>query len=233
MLPPEIIVVPTSEYCLRVTELVAEQMNQAVDRSRSGSMMLTGGRTAKMLYCFWAENHLLYYDNIRYYFGDERCVPPDDVESNYGMSMSAFLHGVPDGCIIERLIGEADHCGLEAERYASLLPSSVDILLLSVGEDGHIASLFPGSDALMETTKAVIPVTSPKFPYERFTITPKVIQSARSIFLFATGESKGMVLANALCQQKEHMLYPVLLAAGGSWIVDEQAAMPLQKHSLL
>ena len=77
-------------------------------------------------------------------FGDERCVPPDHDESNYGMAMQTlFSHGVPIECSVFRM--EADAIDIEAaeQRYADLLPDSIDVILLGVGEDGHIASLFP------------------------------------------------------------------------------------------
>ena len=71
-----------------------------------------------------------------------------------------------------------------------MLPESIDILLLSVGSDGHIASLFPQSNALNEKTKSVVPFVGSKPPPERLTITTSVIQPAKSTFLFAQGKEK-------------------------------------------
>ena len=81
---------------------------------------------------------------MSFYFGDERCVPPDHDESNYGMEMQTlFSHGVPIECSVFRMEADAIDIEAAAQRYADLLPDSIDVILLGVGEDGHIASLFP------------------------------------------------------------------------------------------
>ena len=90
---------------------------------------------------------------VSFYFGDERCVTPDHAESNYGMAMKTlFPQSVPTGCAVFRM--EADTADQEAatQRYAYLLPDLIDVLLLGVGEDGHIASLFPNNAALKESS---------------------------------------------------------------------------------
>ena len=83
------------------------------------------------------------------YFGDERRVPPDDEGSCYRLVRETLLRGVtPAG--VERMRGEEPDGDAEAERYGALLPERLDVTLLSMGEDGHCASLFPGSPQLAE-----------------------------------------------------------------------------------
>ena len=95
---------------------------------------------------------------------------------------------------------EADATDQEAAalRYADLLPDLIDVLLLGVGEDGHIASLFHNNATLQERKRRVIPITGPKTPFERLTITPQVVTKARSVFVLATGSAKAAMLCAAL-----------------------------------
>jgi 6-phosphogluconolactonase len=106
---------------------------------------------------------------VRFYFGDERCVSPDHPESNYGMAMrTLFKQGVPKGCSVFRMEADGSDREAAALQYSEMLPDKIDLLLLGVGEDGHIASLFPGSEALQEVARCVMPIIGPKAPNERF-----------------------------------------------------------------
>ena len=108
--------------------------------------MLTGGSTAKKLYAYWNDTKFLEQRKVDYYFGDERCVPPDHPDSNYCMVQQIiFPERAPKGCRIFRMDGEMHDHEKASKKYENLLPESIDILLLSVGSDGYIASLFPNS----------------------------------------------------------------------------------------
>ncbi|VAW71377.1 hypothetical protein MNBD_GAMMA12-1332 [hydrothermal vent metagenome] len=197
----------------------------ALHKSRNTrvSLMLTGGRSASSLYqyCSGLFNH----SKISYYFGDERCVQSDHSESNYCMAINTlFPNGMPDNCQIEKIRGDSVDYDAEADRYAKLLPAKLDILLLSVGPDGHIASLFPRSSSLNENVKKVLSVRGSKLPVERVTITPKVIEEAKNIIVMATGEEKGCVLAAALNNAEDTQELPVRLTIGSTWILDESAS---------
>ena len=104
-----------------------------------------------------------------------------------------------------------------------MLPESLDIILLSLSLDGHIASLFPQSPSLLETHRTVILIVAPKPPTERLTITPIVIQSAKSIFVFVKGKEKGLVLAQALENPDDVVSLPLCLALGATFILDTEA----------
>ena len=184
-------------------------------------VMLTGGRSAGQLYSAWAASpeYPANLNGVRFYFGDERCVSPDHPESNHGMAMrSLFPDGKPEGVQIHRM--EADSANVEAaaDRYAALLPEVIDVLLLSLGEDGHIASLFPHSAALRETRRRVVPVTGPKSPFQRLSITPPVIQSARQVFVMALGGQKRAVYEEALRDPMDINTIPARLVLNRTWI---------------
>jgi len=122
--------------------------------------------------------------------------------------------------------GEAKNVHIEAERYAKLLPQSIDVMLLSVGSDGHVASLFPNANSLNEIKKTVIAIEdSPKPPSKRITITKKVIKTAKNIVLMAEGEAKGEVLAKALLDPENINELPVRLTIGNraTWVLDQDA----------
>jgi len=87
----------------------------------------------------------------------------------------------------------------------------MDILLLSVGADGHIASLFPDACVIQQKTRSAVSVIAPKRTPERLTVTPLVIQSAELTFLFARGEKKGQILQQALEQPNDIISLPVRL----------------------
>jgi 6-phosphogluconolactonase len=188
--------------------------------------MLTGGRGAERLYKTWVD--IPAYREMTgatFYFGDERCVSPECPESNYGMAMrTLFCQGTPKGCAIVRM--EADDPDLDAAalRYENRLPDKVDVLLLGLGDDGHIASLFPGDEALQEVTRRVMHVVGPKPPYDRLTITPPVIINAKSVFLLATGKKKAPILTLALNRKEDTLSLPVRLLCGRTWLLDTDAA---------
>ena len=139
-------------------------------------VMLTGGKTAERLYEHCSKKLALPLKGVRFTFGDERCVPPDHAESNYALVMRTLLvKGMPSGCSIVRMEAENPDREAAAKAYEKLIPETIDILLLGMGADGHIASLFPHSPALCLEERSVVPITGPKPPHERLTITPRVI----------------------------------------------------------
>ncbi len=200
MLEPKIITLPANTYDIEITKIIAKEVNAIIDDYGRCSLMLTGGQTAKELYHIWSKDNPWDHSKIDYYFGDERAVEYGNNESNYCMVMDTlFSTRKPDECIIHRIKGEVENLNGEARRYALLIPKPIDVLILTVGQDGHIASLFPKSESLNETKNSVVVVSdSPKLPKKRITITPKVIESARNVILMAKDKDKGIILGKAL-----------------------------------
>lgn len=219
---PEIKQFEVAEWPAMTARLIHESVTTITRQQRQCSVMLTGGRSASSLYSAWSDlPAFMRMDRVKFYFGDERCVPPDHPESNYGLAMrTLFKRGVPTGCGVFRM--EADNPDREAaaNKYGDTMPMEFDVMLLGVGEDGHIASLFPGSAALHETNRYVVPITAPKPPRDRLTITPPVIRRTKSIFLLATGPVKAAVLSKALQAPADLDSFPVRLALNATWVLD-------------
>lgn len=219
---PEIKQFDLLEWPVQSAQLIQSRINAVLVNKKLCSVMLTGGRSAERLYTAWAELPAFrQMAGVQFYFGDERCVPPDHPESNYRMVMRAlFNQGVPTGCSVFRI--EADALDLEAAalRYEHVLPEKVDLLLLGVGEDGHIASLFPGSVVLQEVDRRVVRITGSKPPHERLTITPLVIARAKSVFVLATGAAKAQILVKALQMAGDFDILPACLVLNAIWLLD-------------
>ena len=121
---------------------------------------------------------------------------------------------------IHRMRAEHRNPQAEADRYSLLLPESVDLLLLSLGEDGHIASLFPNSPALYETERKVVSAVGPKAPYRRLTITPPVIRAAKQVYVLAIGDEKKRMYEE-LCRDPEDITsIPARLVLDRAWFFD-------------
>ncbi|NUP07334.1 MAG: 6-phosphogluconolactonase [Polyangiaceae bacterium] len=178
------------------------------------SVMLAGGTTPKIAYERLAKLPVD-FARIDFYFGDERAVPPDHADSNYRMARSALFDPAHVGnARVRRMAGELADLESAARDYEALLPKRVDLLLLGMGEDGHTASLFPGSSAIGETSRLVLPVIGPKPPPKRLTITPPVIERAALVLVLATGASKADALTRALQGPWDPSAVPIQLASG-------------------
>lgn len=204
--------------------LIQERVEAALTAHGKCSVLLTGGRSAERLYMAWAGlDAFARLTGVDFYFGDERCVPPDHPDSNYGLVLrSLFARGMPHRCSVFRM--EADHPDREsaARRYGELLPDKIDVILFGVGDDGHIASMFPGSEPLHEARRKVVPVTGPTPPRERLTITSHVVTGAGAVFLLAPGKEKSGILDRVLKSAGDFMSLPVLLPGNAIWLLDDQ-----------
>ncbi len=229
-LEPRILVSPDSDsWAGFAADAIGQAICSVLSRKNVCYVMLTGGQMAERLYKYWADTDTLSLEGLRFLFGDERCVPPDHADSNYALVMKTLLaKGVPPGCSIMRMEAENSDREAAAKAYEKLIPEEIDILLLGMGADGHIASLFPNSSALLAEERSVLPIKGPKLPFERLTITPKVIASAKSIFLLVAGKKKGVVLAEALRSESDFMSLPVRLTLAGTWLLDAEAGCQLK-----
>lgn len=211
----------SSDWTVDLLGVIQTGIDEAFCSEGVCRIMLTGGRSATRLYEAWAATvaNRAGFSGIHFYFGDERCVPPDHPESNYRLAIEAlFPNGIPDNVQVHRM--ECDHSdlGVAEDQYTALLSDRMDILLLSVGEDGHIASLFPHSAALKETNKHVVTILGPKPPYQRMTITPPVIRNARHVLVMAIGQQKREIYAKALRNPDNINLLPARLVLNRTWI---------------
>lgn len=199
----------------------------------SCSIALAGGNTPRPIYSLLASKPLVDqvdWTRVSVYWGDERAVPPDSPDSNYGMARDVLLGSVPvPAAHVHRM--EAERADLEgaAREYERQLPEALDVLVLGVGPDGHTASIFPGSPLMKETRRVAAVVDSPKPPPRRLTITPPVIESARTIVVVATGGDKARVVARALDGPERPLELPIQFARRGAWFLDPAAASALRR----
>lgn len=211
-----------SKWSKQSAALIHDHIRAVLREHGCCSVMLTGGRSAELLYAAWSEHPAFQQlHGVSFYFGDERCVPADDTNSNYGMAIrTLFQRGLPESCKVFRMEADDPDRDAAALRYDRALPKVIDIMLLGVGEDGHIASLFPGSSALREANRQVMPVIGPKSPQNRLTITPVVIAQAIFVFILANGPSKAAVLNEALQAPSVFDVLPARLVLNATWLMD-------------
>ena len=204
------------------------------------NVALSGGNTPRAAYELLAKDPLrqqLDWSKVRVYFGDERCVPPEDDRSNYRMARDALLGavGIPEENVY-RIRGELEP-GIAANEYATLLrtelgnPPQFDLVLLGLGEDGHTASLFPGTPE-SDDTVLVRAVYAQSQAMWRITLTPQVINAAASVVFAVEGAAKASILAAVYEGPLDPMRYPAQIVAPASgnltWLVDEAAASALR-----
>ncbi|MEO1301801.1 MAG: 6-phosphogluconolactonase [Myxococcota bacterium] len=204
-------------------------VDEAVAARGIAHLVLAGGRTPVGLYRE-LRSRALPWASLEVYFGDERCVPADDPESNYRAAREALLGhvSIPSGQI-HRMHGEEGKLGAEA--YGHCLPERFDITFLGMGEDGHTASLFPNSRALQSDQRVVFVDNSPKPPAERITLGLSALNASRRAVFMVTGSSKADALARV---GKEGSILPASRVAPTdgtvSFFVDREAAANLPRR---
>jgi 6-phosphogluconolactonase len=185
-------------------------------REGARTLVLTGGTTPRRMYGLLAAEPVE-WGRVSLLFGDERCVSPDDPESNYRMAREALLGAVDAGAVL-RMPAE-----LGAEEAAALYDAAVgrlqplDLVLLGIGEDGHCASLFPGHPALAAPGWAVAVHGAPKPPPDRVSLTLGCLRNARRVIFLATGAGKADAYRKA-----QAGTVPAGMIPGAEWIVDKE-----------
>ena len=196
------------------------------------SIMLTGGRSAKFLYkSFHNLNKNKEIKNIDFFLTDERHVLPESHESNQRLVEENFISGLNLSRKSHFYTFDTNKDNHESicNSYESLLPQSIDLMILSMGEDGHIASLFPHSDALHENRKNILSTFCPKPPPSRFTITPKVIKNTKEIFILCFGEEKRKKFEEARKNPDDFYSIPARLVLNRNWVFDINEDLNLKK----
>jgi 6-phosphogluconolactonase len=241
-----LIVVP-DEHALaeRVAQHTLDAALGAIARHGRFDVALAGGSTPKAAYALLAAPPLrdaVDWGRVRFFFGDERCVPPDDDQSNYKMARTALLEplGIAASSVF-RMHGEDDPA-TAAAAYADVLRAELeaddegvpafDLVMLGMGPDGHTASLFPGSDPLEDDDLLVRAPYVAKFASYRITLTPKAINAAHEVAVATAGPTKTDALAAVLLGSSEPRDVPsrILRPRTGklTWLVDEAAAAKLR-----
>ncbi|MBI3546181.1 MAG: 6-phosphogluconolactonase [Gammaproteobacteria bacterium] len=225
----QLIVVESANLADSAAQRIVAIVDQIIATQARANIALAGGSTPRAVYRRWAEMDRTDWNRIEFFFGDERCVAPDDPESNYRMARESLFDLVPISAQqVHRMPAERRDRAAAAMEYGAQLPSRLDLIILGIGEDGHTASLFPGSPAFNEREHKVVAVTAPKAPHERLTVTPSVILAASRTLILAAGSAKAKAVAQALESSSQVLDCPAQLARKGLWIMDRAAASGLR-----
>lgn len=228
------------DLAVTAAALFSETARAAASARGEFRVCLAGGSTPKGLYRRLAGDlgRDVPWPEVRVYFGDERCVPPDHPDSNYGMARSALLARVPVSPErIFRIPGEFG-LGTAADAYEQTLRETLvapnsrfDLVLLGLGTDGHTASLFPHTPALHVTDRWCAGAVAPTAPKERITLTLPILNAGRRIVFLVTGKEKADAVRAILCGPRDPNRLPAQairpIDSGLFWLLDESAASDL------
>lgn len=227
----------------RFTELARERGRQG----KGFTVALSGGEMGRALLEALANpefSQRIQWDSVQVFQVDERCVPPEDIQSNYRMIHETLLRPVPGAAHnFHRMTAESDDLDAasaeyEAEIRSVLVPPEgalprFDLVFMGLGPDGHTASLFPGSEALDESRRWVCPNYVEKLHMYRMTLTYPVLNAAREIVFLVSGAGKADIVRQVLEGPRDPKQFPAqgIEPAEGilNWYLDHAAAQLLRK----
>jgi 6-phosphogluconolactonase len=226
--------------------LIAKTSVKAVDESRQVYIALSGGSTPKAMGALLAQPPFVsevHWDRLTFFWGDERWVPISSPDSNAGEANRTFLDAVP---VLPENVVPFDTEDVTPAESATKLEAIIrdlvpgkpvpefDLILLGMGDDGHTASLFPGTDAIQEHHKLVIAHEVEKLKSTRLTFTPALINAAKHVVFLVSGAAKAEVLAEVLDGgiDVDRLPSQVIRPANGTltWMVDRDAAAELERY---
>lgn len=226
-------VIRSKNFVPDAAEFILGHARVALAEREQFRIALSGGNTPRPVYTELARiGRDLPWERVFFTFGDERCVAPDDEQSNFRMARESLFvpAGVPEKSIA-RMRGEIDP-QIAAQEYQDGLDLLAaqrgemiyrhDLILLGMGDDGHTASLFPGTAALQEKTRKVVANFVPKFDTWRITFTFPLISQARQICFLANANKNPALLEKVLEGDQQYPAAQVQAANGGlTWILGE------------
>lgn len=240
---PQVKICPDATALARsAAEHFVELAGEAVHARGRFAVALSGGSTPKTMYSLLATSEFaarIDWTRVYIFWGDERCVAPEHPDSNYRMAREALLDHVPipvDN--VHRIQGEMEPAQAAGE-YERMLrvfftqgQPRFDLILLGMGDDGHTASLFPGTAAIHEPTRWVAAHLVSKLNAWRVTLTPVVINAAANVIFVVSGAGKAGRLSQVLTGPYQPDVLPsqVVQPAGGHllWLLDADAAVQLK-----
>lgn len=203
------------------------------------SIALSGGSTPRVWFDLLAGEYKdrLPWQEFLLFWGDERCVPPADAQSNYGMTRKYLLDKVPvEPAHVFRIHGENPPAE-EAQRYSRVLQQNlpenrgipqIDLVILGMGDDGHTASIFPHEIELWDSDSLCEVATHPDSGQKRISLTGQIINNAKQVVFLVTGASKAAPLAEIRNKSAGSARFPAAYVAPSSgrllWLLDKDAA---------
>jgi len=228
---------------LELAEKFAEEMvymiNESANKKEPFTIALSGGSTPELLFTLLSKKHSenVPWQYVHFFWGDERCVSPDNIESNYGAAFRKLLAMIEIPSFnIHRIIGEDDPYK-EASRYSEEILLFTrnrdglplfDLVLLGLGEDGHTASIFPGNLELFESDRICDVTFHPDTQQKRITVTGRIINNADSVVFLVTGRKKNKIVEKILKNSQSASYIPAYFVVPVygrlSWLIDQDAA---------
>lgn len=236
-----VIVLPTPEaVAAAAADRIVAAARNAIRRRGRFRIALSGGSTPRPVYARLAARPLVAtvdWSRVEFFWVDERCVPPDHPESNYGVARELLLDRVPGlrKGAVHRMAADLPEREREARRYQGQIarafdtspddrrPPALDLIWLGMGRDGHTASLFPGSTALEERRRWVVTTWAPGPAVWRMTLTLPIINAARSVLFVVIGADKAAPL-QSVRSGADAVPAALVHARSTLWLVDAQAA---------
>ena len=211
--------------------------DHAVKTNGRFTVALSGGSTPRALYAELIDRRSIDWSCVHVFWGDERCVPPDQPDSNYGMACQTLLSkvNVPEANV-HRIKGELDpdQAALEYEAelrrvFEPALPfPCFDLILLGMGAEGHTASLFPGTAAIHEQARWVVAHSVEQLKTNRVTLTPPVLNQAAHVIFMVVGADKASALQAVLYGEYDPDRYPAQIVSPTNgqltWLIDRAAS---------
>jgi 6-phosphogluconolactonase len=224
------------------TELINE-INSLLLKNSKVNIALSGGRTPKTIFRKLVSfKEKINWEKVNFFWGDERCVHPDDSQSNYGMTKKyLFDHIKVPSENIFRIKGENDPWG-ETKRYSDVIRNNLsihnnlpayEIMLLGLGEDGHTVSIFPDQMELLESDNVCEVAFHPATKRERITITGRIINNSERIYFLVAGKNKAAAVGKILNKEGNYTELPgyYIKPVNGKviWFVDKEAASEINQ----
>ncbi len=200
-------------------ERLIELLNQAKDAGTTATVCLSGGSTPKLLFKTLAKDHAdIDWSPLHFFWGDERCVPADSGESNYGEADRLFLRDANIPAENIHAVNTSLAPGSAADDYQRQIEAVVakdsagkpafDLMVLGMGDDGHTASIFPHQMELLASEQVCEVATHPDSGQKRVTVTGPVISASKEICFLVTGANKADVLSQILKDHPGSEQYP-------------------------
>jgi 6-phosphogluconolactonase len=238
--PKLIVLNDAAELYVRAAEETAHIAGESVCTHGEFTLCLSGGSTPAATYDLLATRFNLSVDwkEVQFFWGDERCVPPEHPESNFAMARRTMLSKLtlrPDQ--VHRMRGE-DEPASAAAAYERELRNHFglgegefprfDLVMLGLGDNRHTASLFPGDSAIHETQRMVVPVEVDAEPRKRLTLTPPAINNAHHVMFLVAGQGKAAAVKDILEGARDCDRFPAQIVAPENgeviWLLDKAAA---------
>ncbi len=226
-------------------QFIVRLANEAIVSHGRFTIALSGGSTPKATYSLLGSEPYrsqIDWTQVEIFWSDERCVPPDDKESNYALAQQVLLSNIPIPTNqIHRMPADtsdrdAASQAYEREMQRTFSTDSIpnfDLIQLGMGPEGHTASLFPHQESLHEQQRLVMPVNVPKPPPPRLTFTPPLLNAAKHVLFLVAGSEKADALKAVLEGEYEPDEYPAQIVrpvnGDGTWMLDTSAAGKLRK----